>query len=143
LAKRFRSLDKRAVRIDHGVARVLPAHVLVTDRRPRLVLLETVAVAVAIGVDPRETSLCGLQVLLKQPSVAGCAPCVVQRDEVEWRRVGSSVVRGVRYQLEVRQLAVANLVEDLAGLRVAIVIALLGLQRAQYLEGSAGELRID
>ena len=42
-----------------------------------------------------------------------------------------------------RQLAVAQLVHDLAWLGVAIVVALLRLPAAKHVERTAGELRID
>ena len=42
-----------------------------------------------------------------------------------------------------RKLAVPQFVEDLAGLRVAIRIIFLGLQRTQNLQRPAGEFRID
>src|SRR5262245_57546959 len=49
----------------------------------------------------------------------------------------------MRYQLEVRELPVAYLVQNRARLRVAVVVALLRLQGAEYLERTPGELGID
>ena len=42
-----------------------------------------------------------------------------------------------------RELAVAQLVHDLARLGIAVVVALLRLPAAQHVERAAGELRID
>src|SRR5207302_3727 len=52
LAERLRGADLAAVGVHHGVAGVLPPEVLVPDLAPRLVLLEPVAVGVAVAVDP-------------------------------------------------------------------------------------------
>ena len=57
-------------------------------------------------------------------SPAGGAPGGMQRDQPQRGRVGGAVVRRVRDQLEVREFAVAQLVHDLAGLGVAVVVAL-------------------
>src|SRR6516162_11305744 len=43
LAQRLRPPYQRPVRINHAVSRILPAHVLVTDRRAGLVFLESIA----------------------------------------------------------------------------------------------------
>src|ERR1700757_209093 len=52
-AERLRPLYQRPVWINHAISGILPAHVLVTGRRTGLVLLEPVAVAVAVVLDPR------------------------------------------------------------------------------------------
>ena len=62
--------------------------------------------------------------LLEQRSIAGAAPGRMQHDQVERRRVGGAVIGRVRNELEVGQLAGAQLVHDLAGLGVAVVVAL-------------------
>ena len=67
----------------------------------------------------------------------------MERDEIERRRVGGAVVRRVRDQFEVRQLAVAQFMQDLARLGIAIVVAHLRLKLPQYLQRPAGEFRID
>ena len=56
--------------------------------------------------------------------VAGEAPVLRQQDQPERRRVGGAVVRAVRLLAEHRQLAAADLVQDLAGLLVAEVVDL-------------------
>src|ERR1700677_4906287 len=52
-AKRLRPSNGRTVDIHHGVASVLPPLVLVAPFGTRLVFLETVAVPIAVFVDPR------------------------------------------------------------------------------------------
>ena len=42
-----------------------------------------------------------------------------------------------------RKLAVAQLVQDLARLGVAVVVVFLGLQRPEHVERAAGELGMD
>ena len=42
-----------------------------------------------------------------------------------------------------RKLAVAQFVEDFSRFGIAVWVILFGLQRAQNLQGSAGEFRID
>src|SRR5262249_31133149 len=118
---------------------ILPGHVLVADRRTRLIFLKSVAVAVAVFVDPGEASFRRRQVLFEQAVVAGGAPSRVQRYQIERRRVGSSVIGGVRNQFEMRELAVTQFVQDLARLGIATWIVLLGLQRTENFQGAAGE----
>src|SRR5262249_38179369 len=48
LAERFWPPDQGPVGIDHAVSRILPAHVLIADRRAGLILLESVAITVAV-----------------------------------------------------------------------------------------------
>ena len=77
-AQRFRSLHQRAVRIDDAVAGILPSHVLVADRRTGLIFLKSVAIAIAIMVDPGQASLGSLEMPLQQRLVPGCPPGGVQ-----------------------------------------------------------------
>src|SRR5262249_48111897 len=130
LAERLGTLYQRAIRIHDRIARILPAHVLVASRRARLVFLESVAVAVAVFVDPGEASFRRPQMPLQQPQVAGRTPGSVQCYQIKRGRIRGPVVWRVRDQLEMRKLAVAQLVEDLARFGIAIWIVLLGLQRA-------------
>ena len=65
---------------------------------------------------------------LQQRAVAGRPPGGVQGNQIERRRVGGAVIRRVRDQLEMRELAVAHLVQYLAGLGVAVVVLLRRLQ---------------
>src|SRR4030095_10149823 len=78
LAERLRLSDLASVGIDHRVARVLPAHVLVALRRARLVLLEPVAVEVSVAVDPIEAAERRLPVLAQQRVVAEPLPRLAQ-----------------------------------------------------------------
>src|SRR5215218_2640176 len=54
-AERLRSLHERTVGINDGLARILPALILVTHGRTRLVFLKSVSVAITILIDPFET----------------------------------------------------------------------------------------
>src|SRR6516162_8363061 len=113
LAESLWSLYQRPVRINHAVSGILPAHVLVTDRRAGLVFLETIAVAVAVVVDPGQTSLGGIKMTFQQRLVAGRPPRGVKGDQIERRCIGRAVVRSVRNQLEMGEFPVAYLVQDL------------------------------
>src|SRR5947199_1649291 len=143
LAQRLRLPDLAAVGIDDRVDRVLPAHVLVALRGARPVLLEAVAVEVAGAVDPLEAAERRLPVLAKQRIVAQPLPRLVQDDQVERRGVGGAVVRRVRDQTEVGELAGAHLVRDLAGLGVARVVPLRRLQLGELPARAPRQVRVD
>ena len=119
LAERLRRVDLAAVGVHHGVARVLPPEVLVALVAPRPVLLEPVAVEIAVAVDPLEAALGDGPVAVEERVVAEPPPRLVERDEVERRRVRGAVVGRVRDLVEVRELAEPELVQDLARLGVA------------------------
>src|SRR5439155_15358276 len=95
------------------VAGVLPALVLEPARGAPLVLDEPVAVAVAVLVDPGERAQRRLLQVADARRVIRPAPDLREQDEVERRRVGRAVVPG---EPGLRSLAVADLVDDLAGL---------------------------
>src|ERR1700757_144113 len=80
-AERFWPFYERSVRVDDAVAGVLPTHVLVAHGGPGLILLESVAIAIAVTLDPGQAILGGLKMALEQRLVAGCPPGGVQRDE--------------------------------------------------------------
>ena len=67
----------------------------------------------------------------------------MKRYQIERCGIGCSVVGRVRDQLEIGELAVADLVQYLAGLCVTIVVLLSCLERAQDVERAASEIRID
>ena len=79
-------------------------------------------------VDPGQAILGGRKMPLEQRLVARCPPGGVQRDEVQGCRIGCAVIGCVRDQLEVCELSVADLVRDLAWLRVTVVVLGLRLQ---------------
>ena len=99
------------------------SHVLVADGRAGLVLLKPVTVAIAVAVDPVQAAFGSRQVPFDQ-CVAGGTPGGMQRDQVKRRGVGRAVIRRMRDQLEMRQLAIAQLMQDLARFSIAIVVAL-------------------
>src|SRR5262249_54813830 len=100
-AECFWSFYERSVWVDDAVARVLPAHVLVAHPGSGLILLKSVAIAIAVAVDPGQAMLGGRKMPLQQRLVTGSAPGGMQRDEVKRRRVGCTVIGRVRNQLEV------------------------------------------
>ena len=132
-------MDLASVGVHDGVSCVLPPHVLVSQRGPGLVLLEAVAVEVAVAVYPLQAAEGDVAVLTEQAVVPEPAPGLVEGDQVQGGRVVGAVVRGVRDLPEVGQLAEADLVGDLAGLGVAPVVHFGGLQLGQLLEGAKGE----
>ena len=103
----------------------------------RSVLDEAVAVEVAVLVDPREGAHRGLPKVLDEPRVARPAPDFGEEDEVERRRVDGAVVARKPC---LGALAVPNLVDDLAGLRVDRRVVGGRLQRGQDAEGVVREL---
>src|SRR5207237_5003809 len=67
----------------------------------------------------------------QQSPVRGPAPVLGGEDEEEQRRVDAAVVAGERYLVDPRHLARAQLVQDLARLLVAPLVALLALVRGE------------
>ena len=120
------------------VARVLPGLVDEPALRAAPVLDEAVAVEVAVLVDPGERAQRGLPEVADERRVARPAPDLGEEDEVERRRVNRAVVaREPRFG----SLAVAHLVDDLAGLGVDRRVVLGRLQRGEDTERVVRELR--
>src|SRR5581483_6947223 len=67
----------------------------------------------------------------------------MQDDEIERRRIGSSVVGMMRHRSEVRELAQSQLVQDFSGFGVAVIVALGGLIGTQRVQGSSRQPRMD
>ena len=127
LAERLRSLDKRSVRINHTVSGILPAHILVADRRAGLIFLESIAVAITVIVYPGQASLRGLKMPIQQRLVARCPPGRMECDQIERRRIGRAVIWRVRDQFEMSEFSVPHFMQDFARLRVTIVVPFLRL----------------
>ena len=73
--RRALSVPSPASRPDRRRCLLSPStHVLVADRRTGLILLKSVAIAIAVVVDPRQASLGGLEMPLQQRLVSGCPP---------------------------------------------------------------------
>src|SRR5258706_14182875 len=96
--------------------------------------MESVAVAVAVVVDPGKAALSRFQMPLDQRSVARGAPGRMQRDEIQRGGIRSAVVGRVRDQFEMSELPVAHFVQDLAGFGIAEIVSLLGHARTKYFE---------
>jgi hypothetical protein len=50
----FGAAHECTVRVHYGISRILPRHILVARFRPRLIFLESVAVAITVFIDPRQ-----------------------------------------------------------------------------------------
>src|SRR4029450_5291196 len=82
LAERLRPLHESSVGIDHRIARVLPAHVLVTLWRSSLVLLESVAIEITKLVDPFQTADRRGAEFTQQVRITEPLPRLVEHDQV-------------------------------------------------------------
>ena len=80
---------------------------------------------------------------LKEIRIAGRYPGRVQHNQIQRGCVGRAVVGCVRDCLEVRELAQSQLVHDLPGLGIAVIIPLLRLVAAENLQCGGRELRIN
>src|SRR5207237_8922574 len=92
LARRDRRLGEPAVGVALRVARVLPRLVLEPVRRSALVLDESVAVAVAVAVDPLERTQRRLLEVTHASPVVRPEPDLGEEHEIERRRVDRPVV---------------------------------------------------
>jgi hypothetical protein len=86
--------------------------------------LESVAVAIPVFVDPIQAGLCIRKMPLDKGWISRRPPRGVQGDQIQRRRISGPEIGGVRDQSEVRQLPIAQLMQDLAWLSVAVIIAL-------------------
>src|SRR5262249_34983803 len=66
-------------------------------------------------------------------------PVFGEQDEPEWRRIGGAVVRAVGRLTQPRELAAADLVQDLPRLLVPEVVDARALQGAEQMKRAAGE----
>src|SRR5581483_3149250 len=95
---------------------------------PALVLDEPVAVRITVALDPGQRREGVRPQPVDQLAVAGPGVRLTEQDQPERRGVSRSVVGGVGNLAGARQLAGAQLVEDLAWLGVAPVVPLGGLE---------------
>ena len=130
-----------AVAVADRVAGVLPALVQQAPLRSALVLDEAVAVAIAPLVDPAERGHRVRPQPVDEVAVAGPVERLAEQDQPERRRVDAAVVGRVRQLAGSGRLAHAQLVEDLAGLRVAPLVELRRLERGEHLERLDRDLR--
>jgi hypothetical protein len=140
LADREWQGSERTVGRRDRVARVLPALVVVAVARPRLVLLEAVAVAIAGLVDPGHRGLDVGEVALDDRDVAEPVVEVRDDDHEEARGVVGAVVGLERQDAQLGELAVADLVGDLAGLHVPLGVVPGRLERREATQRPHGEL---
>ena len=141
LDQRGRELRPFAVRIAKRLRGVLPA--LAAHLRPvRSVLDVPVAVRVTVRVAPGERAFRGRQELAPQRAIAGPLHRLREDMSEERRRVDGAVIGPVRNLAEPRQLAAAQLVEDLAGLFLGEIVDLLPLVRGEQAQRPARDVRI-
>ena len=141
LAERDRSVGEPAIGVKHRIVRVLPALVHEAFGRLPRVLDEAVGVEVAVALDPVDGGGDARPEGGDEVAVAG--PLVVgrrQHDE-ERRRVVRAVVAPERNLAQRRHFARARLVQDLAGLCVALGIVVGRLRRGQIGEHAPRQLR--
>ena len=120
--------------------RVLPPLVVETDRRAGFVLLEAVPVAVPVLEHPLEGGLGVRPVAVEDVLVAGPLIRIGEDDQEEQRRIRRAVVRREGKKAEARQLAVAQLVRDLAGLLVLLGVVIGRLHPREAVERAEREL---
>src|SRR5882672_12647385 len=80
---------------------------------------------------------------LQKAPVAGGPPGGMQSDQVERCRIRGAVVGRVWDQLEMRKFAVSHLMQNLAGLGIAVGVVIARLQGAEDLQSAGCKLRID
>ncbi len=131
LGRRDRQERDRPVGEQDAVERIAPALVAEALGGARPVLDVAVAVSIPGLVDPGERRQSVVAQRADQLLVAGPAPVLGQQDQPQGRRVGAAVVRAVRLETELGELAHPQLVQDLARLHVPEVIVPVGLERGQ------------
>ena len=131
LDERDRRLGQRPVTVADRVARVLPALVEQPALRVPLVLDQAVTVDVAVVVHPAQRGEGIGPQALDQLRVACPALVLVEQHQPQRRRIDRAVVRRVGDFSHSRQLALAQLVQDLARLCVAPVVDLGRLETGQ------------
>ena len=127
---------------DTRCTRIFPVHVFTALRGAGFVFLEAIAVEVAVAIDPFRAAQRHVAVLADQCVVAGPFPGLVQQDQVERRGVGRAVVGRMRDTMEMGEFAKADLVRDLAWIRIRLIVARGGLEFSQLLERAAGESQV-
>ena len=139
LAQRDRRLGQRAVDVEDRVARILPPLIDEPVRVPAGVVDVAVAVVIGEAVDPVERRVHVGPQRAGQRQVARPRDVLRDQDQEEQRRIHGAVIRGrLGDRPEPRQLAGAQLVQDLARLRVAIGVdgvRLVAREQAQRVAG--------
>ena len=139
LAKGDRQWRLHPLGVEHGVLGVLPALVVIPAARACGVLLQPVTVRVAVPVDPFEGALDIRAHQHELRQVAVPAKGLGGGEDEQGRRVVGSVVGSVRDEVQLGELAVADLVLDLAGLKVVLVVGDRALEIPQGPQGGEGE----
>ena len=129
------ALGEPAVRVKHRVVRVLPALVHQAFGGLPRVLDEAVAVEVAVPLDPVDGGGDARPERGDEVAVAGALVVGRRQHDEERRRVVRAVVAPERDLAQRRHFAGARLVQDLAGLRVALRVVLGRLRRGEIARG--------
>ena len=138
LAQRDRALGERSIGVEDRVVRVLPALLHQAGRLLPGVLDEAVVVRVRRAVDPGQRGLDVRPEVAGKLEVAGVAVVRAGEHHEQRRRVVAAVVAPERDLHQRRHLAVAQLVQDLAGLGVALRVVFGGLQCRRGASGRRG-----
>ena len=97
-------LNLATVRIHDRVARIFPAHILVTLRGAGFVFLESVAIEIAITINPVQATYRDLSMITKQTYISQPFSRFMQNDEIERGGIRGAVVRRVRNAMEMREV---------------------------------------
>ncbi len=134
-----RSLGMGSVPPSDGIDGVLPALVEQSGGGATLVFDKPIAIAVAVLVDPAQGCEHVGPKPLDQRVVTGPVVGLSEQDQPEWRRIHRPEVGREGQLTRARHLAAAELVEDLAGFRVAPRVHRDGLPRGELLECVDGQ----
>ncbi len=139
LAEGDRALRQGAVRVKHGVVRILPALMNESAWRLAAVFREAVAVPIAVPVDPLKRRFDVGPEQFQERAVC-CAFVIRARQEHKERRgVGTAIVTPEGHLLGHGHLSVPRLVQDLSRLGILFGNHFRGLRRGQVGEHPASQ----
>src|SRR6185369_16045384 len=135
LAKRDGAFSSGPIRMEDGVVRILPALVGEPAVRLTVVFDKAVPVPIAVLADPAQGRLDVGPDFKKRVVVPGALEIQTREQKKERRGINRAVVAAEWHLTQVGHLAVASLVQDLAGLGIGLWIergGLRGGERAQH-----------
>ena len=127
--------------MDEGLARILPALVLLRMLGTRLELDESIAVEIAVCVDPAQATQCCVEHRSNGLSVACPAPVLRECHGVEGRRRDGCVVAAEGIDVEHGERFAPRLVKHPVRLLLGPVIGACALGIAQQRERAAHQVR--
>src|SRR5215470_10425084 len=143
LAQRDRPLGCTAILVKDRVVRVFPTLINQTVRVLTLVFYESVAVRIAIGIEPAERSLDVRPELPDGVEITGAFEILAEQQHEQRSRVDTAVIARKRYLAKPRHLAIAHLVQDLTGFGIPFGIYVSRLRRGEKPQHALGDQRID